>query len=110
MTEMRFPFVVYSQGHEMGWLDARNLCRELCMDLVSIETPEENSAVAELIRERNLRSVWTSGRLCNFQGCNAPHLQPRHINGNNATQTLTLNLKTVNHFNIRDQILETNEH
>ena len=76
----------------MGWLDARNLCRELCMDLVSIETPEENSAVIELIRERNLRSVWTSGRLCNFQGCNRPHLQPRHINGNETLQGFTLRL------------------
>ena len=74
----------------MGWLDARNLCRELCMDLVSIETPEENAAVTELVRERNLHSVWTSGRLCNFQGCNQPHLQPRHINGKmNATKCNT---------------------
>ena len=65
----------------MGWLDARNLCREICMDLVSIETAGENEMLKMLIRQRGLNEVWTSGRLCNFNGCDKPHLQPRHING-----------------------------
>ena len=69
------------QGHEVGWLDARNLCRERCMDLISIETYHEFLLVQDIIRRHNLNSIWTSGRLCNFKGCNAKHLQPRHING-----------------------------
>lgn len=73
----------YFKGHEASWLDARNLCREQCMDLVSIETPGENQMIKDLIRQRNVNEVWTSGRLCNFHGCDKPHLQPRHINGKN---------------------------
>ena len=69
------------QGNKVGWLDARNLCRERCMDLVSIETFEENMMVMKLVHERRLKDLWTSGRLCNFKGCDAKHLQPRKING-----------------------------
>jgi len=69
------------KGHEAGWLDARNLCRERCMDLVSIETFEENMMVMKLLHEKRLKDLWTSGRLCNFKGCDAKHLQPRKING-----------------------------
>lgn len=69
------------KGAEATWLDSRNLCREQCMDLVSIETSSENQMIIDLILQRNLRDAWTSGRLCNFNGCNQPHLQPRHING-----------------------------
>ena len=82
---LKHPIKTYIsfQGYEVSWLDARNLCRERCMDLVSIETPQENKMIQELVAQRNLREVWTSGRLCNFKGCNKPHLQPRHINGRN---------------------------
>jgi len=69
------------RGARVGWLDARNLCREQCMDLVSIETFEENMMVMKLVHQRGLKDVWTSGRLCNFKGCDAKHLQPKHING-----------------------------
>ena len=69
------------RGQRVSWLDARNLCRERCMDLVSIETFEENMLVSKLVHQRGLRDVWTSGRLCNFKGCDAKHLQPKHING-----------------------------
>ena len=51
------------------------------MDLVSIETFEENMMVMKLVHEKRLRDLWTSGRLCNFHGCEAKHLQPRKING-----------------------------
>ena len=70
-----------SQGNKVGWLDARNLCRERCMDLVSIETFEENMMVMKLVHDKRLKDLWTSGRLCNFKGCDAKHLQPRKING-----------------------------
>ncbi len=46
-----------------------------------LETASENQMVKDLIEKHNLNSIWTSGRLCNFKGCSAPHLQPRKING-----------------------------
>ena len=33
---------------QVGWLDARNICRSMCMDLISIETPEVD--VSEMFR------------------------------------------------------------
>jgi len=54
---------------KVGWLDARNICRSMCMDLVSIETPEENTMVENIINKYGSDGVWTSGRLCNFHGC-----------------------------------------
>jgi len=66
---------------QTSWLDARNICRSMCMDLVSVETPEENTMVENILTKYNVSGVWTSGRLCNFHGCDAPHLQPKHING-----------------------------
>jgi len=67
--------------YKASWLDARNICRSMCMDLISIETPEEDLMVERLMLKYNVNSLWTSGRLCNFHGCDAPHLQPKHING-----------------------------
>lgn len=29
----------------------------------------------------NVRYIWTSGRKCNFNGCDRPDLQPANING-----------------------------
>jgi len=69
------------RGYEASWLDARNICREMCMDLVSMETQEEQKMIEKILTKFDVDSVWTSGRLCNFHGCDAPHLQPRHING-----------------------------
>lgn len=33
------------------WLEARNECREYCMDLVSIETPSEDDMIRQFIIE-----------------------------------------------------------
>ena len=41
----------------------------MCMDLVSVETKEENTMVENIIRKYDVESIWTSGRLCNFHGC-----------------------------------------
>lgn len=29
----------------MDWLEARNICREYCMDTVSLETEDENNLI-----------------------------------------------------------------
>jgi len=66
---------------EVDWLDARNICRRHCMDAVSIETPSENDFVKQRIARGRVRYIWTSGRKCNFSGCNRPDLQPNLVNG-----------------------------
>lgn len=52
----------------MDWLEARNACREYCMDTVSIESEEENNIIFDLVRDNNLKYIWSSGRLCDFKG------------------------------------------
>lgn len=54
----------------VDWLEARNICREYCMDAVSIETQEENNLIFKLIQENDVPYIWTSGRLCDFNGKN----------------------------------------
>lgn len=66
---------------EVDWLDARNICRRHCMDAVSMETPQENEFIKQRIARGNVRFIWTSGRKCNFAGCDRPDLQPPNVNG-----------------------------
>ncbi|XP_043526203.1 L-selectin [Frieseomelitta varia] len=66
---------------EVDWLDARNICRRHCMDAVSLETPQENEFIKQRVARGNVRYIWTSGRKCNFNGCDRPDLQPQNING-----------------------------
>jgi len=70
------------QGKKVNWLEARNACRLRCMDAISIETAAENDWVKNFIQQRNLDYIWTSGRLCDFAGCEVRQdLQPVNING-----------------------------
>jgi len=61
------------------WFNARNYCRKRCMDLVSIETQDEYQWLKQRIG--NVKYIWTSGRLCNFDGCDRPDFFPKSING-----------------------------
>lgn len=65
----------------LNWLESRNICREYCMDAVSMETQEENDLILEKIMKENDTFVWTSGRLCDFPGCEGPEYMPLNING-----------------------------
>lgn len=38
-------------NRKFDWLDGRNICREYCMDLVSMETQEENNLIFKLIQQ-----------------------------------------------------------
>lgn len=67
--------------HERDWLDARNICRKHCQDLVSLETAEEAKMIETAIAANNVKYAWTSGRKCDFDGCDRPDLQPKLING-----------------------------
>ncbi|KAJ8733893.1 hypothetical protein PYW07_014444 [Mythimna separata] len=69
------------RGVEEDWLSARNYCRQRCMDLVSLETSDENEWVKARIVQDKQKYIWTSGRLCDFKGCNRPDLIPNEING-----------------------------
>lgn len=61
------------------WFNARNYCRKRCMDLVSFETQDEYEWVKQ--RMSDTKYIWTSGRLCNFDGCDRPDFFPKIING-----------------------------
>merc|ERR1711997_734453 len=61
------------------WFNARNYCRKRCMDLVSIETQAEYEWLKTRIQ--GVKYIWTSGRLCNFDGCDRPDFFPKNING-----------------------------
>jgi len=77
-------FSKFERGFENltgNWLDGRNFCREYCMDLVSLETQEENEFFKNFLRTNELDYIWTSGRLCDFKGCEREDLQPAIING-----------------------------
>jgi len=64
------------------WLDARNICRRHCMDLVSLETPDENNMIKAAMAANDMPWIWTSGRLCDFEGCEARQdLQPIPVKG-----------------------------
>lgn len=43
-------------SQRVDWLDARNICREYCMDLVSMETQEENNLVFKLIKSSTYKA------------------------------------------------------
>ncbi|KAK0180486.1 hypothetical protein PV327_006123 [Microctonus hyperodae] len=68
-------------GQEIDWLSGRNFCRERCMDLVSLETYAENEFIKSRIVQDKVKYIWTSGRLCDFPGCERSDLQPLNING-----------------------------
>jgi len=61
------------------WFNARNYCRKRCMDLVSFETEAEYSWVKGFLG--GTQFFWTSGRKCNFDGCDKPEFFPKLING-----------------------------
>lgn len=55
--------------------------RKHCQDLVSLETVDEAEFIHQAISSANVKYIWTSGRKCNFPGCDRPDLQPPLTNG-----------------------------
>lgn len=49
--------------------------------MVSLETPDEAEFIHNAIKSNNVKYIWTSGRKCNFDGCDRPDLQPPNIRG-----------------------------
>ena len=61
--------------HERDWLDARNICRKHCQDLVSLEDAQESKMIEDAVARDNVRYIWTSGRKCDFDDCDRADLQ-----------------------------------
>lgn len=70
-----------TQNLEVDWLDARNYCRQRCQDTVALETPQENEYVKGKVASGGVRYIWTSGRRCDFKGCDRADLKPPIVNG-----------------------------
>lgn len=68
-------------GANWDWFNARNYCRKRCMDLVSFETRDEYEYFKNIAAANNVKFFWTSGRLCDFDGCDRPEFFPKNING-----------------------------
>lgn len=52
------------------------------MELVSIESQEENDMITEWFKEKLIPYIWTSGHVCDFPNCNQKHeMYPPKING-----------------------------
>ncbi|XP_063601231.1 uncharacterized protein LOC134777325 isoform X2 [Penaeus indicus] len=83
--EGHYYFFSWTHGptrqHERDWLDARNICRKHCQDLVSLESEAEAQFVYQAMSTANVKYIWTSGRKCNFDGCDRPDLKPTLVNG-----------------------------
>lgn len=70
------------KGQKVDWLEARNQCRKHCMDAVSMETEAENKMIFDFLAQRNITYIWTSGRLCDFTGCDTREdLKPLNVLG-----------------------------
>ena len=68
-------------GANWDWFNARNYCRKRCMDLVSFETRDEYEYFKNIMQRTGVQFIWTSGRLCDFDGCDRADLLPKNING-----------------------------
>lgn len=67
---------------EVSWVEARNLCREYCMDSISVVTQEEFDLVKKTLGDFKIGYIWTSGRVCDTPVCTkSERFQPRNING-----------------------------
>jgi len=64
-----------------SWFNARNYCRKRCMDLVSFETADEYNHFKNILGGSGAQFFWTSGRLCDFDGCDRAEFFPKDING-----------------------------
>lgn len=57
------------KDQKTDWLDSRNTCRDRCMETVTFEEQEKFDFFKDFITKSDIKFVWTSGRLCDFAGC-----------------------------------------
>lgn len=71
-----------TSNRNVSWVEARNFCRQFCMDTVSIETQEEWDMINKLLHDQLVSYIWTSGHVCDDPEClNDESFKPRKING-----------------------------
>jgi len=51
------------------------------MDLISLETSEEMKFLSDRMEKADTKFTWTSGRKCNFEGCDRHDLNPALVKG-----------------------------
>lgn len=51
------------------------------MDALSIDSEEENEFVKDVMKKNNIKKLWTSGRSCDFPGCNGTFTGDILLNG-----------------------------
>jgi len=66
---------------DWDWFNGRNFCREHCMDLVSFDMPGEFELIKKIMARDKVDSIYSSGRKCNFKGCEGDHLHPINVKG-----------------------------
>ena len=76
-----FSWLAVGRDRKWTWEEARNYCRDFCMDSISISSRAENDWVKNVLRNNELDYIWTGGRKCNFAGCERADLQPAIENG-----------------------------
>ena len=54
------------------WLEAKETCERFCMQLVSIEGPDENVMVSDHVQKGQVYGAWTGGLKCQEDGCMDP--------------------------------------
>lgn len=58
---------IAKEARRLDWVEARRFCRARCMDLISLESQWEHRLLARKMTELGMKSVWTSGHLCDHQ-------------------------------------------
>lgn len=65
---------------QVGWAEARQICRSYCMDSISINTQQEFEVMKKVLEENLVDYIWTSGHECWPNECNF-YSEPKNING-----------------------------
>ena len=74
-----------TRGKEVGWLEARNICRKYCMDTMSIDSQQEFQMVENMLKDYLVGYIWTSGRVCDSgDACDEVDLSKWYWTHNNA--------------------------
>lgn len=72
----------FSSNFKVHFKDARNECRKRCMETISFQNQKKFDFYKAYIEKNNLTFIWTSGRLCDFAGCEGRwDLLPKIIKG-----------------------------
>ena len=80
---IKIKFMKRIKNYEFQILsDARNECRKRCMETISFQDQKKFDFFKSYIEKNNISFVWTSGRICDFAGCEGRwDLLPKRVKG-----------------------------